>query len=326
MSTAKKAAPKAACKKAAAKAPAKKVAAKAPAKKAAPKAACKKAAAPKKAAACKKAAPKAPAKKAAPKKKAAPAKKPAKPAPTKKAEVKSGNKKVASAEHKKKATAKVSKKSAQNKKAAVKTSVSKKPAPGKGGKKPIVAKRESRKDTPKVKKESSSTPKTLAPPGRDNAASVQHHRMRMRHRAKEEIRAPEEKRRFTKPAYPAKIMKELRQLLVDERDRMIHELRLLETRVYDDDNTIYKPGFTAQSADAASDDMELEMALKMRSLEAQRYTLIIEALKAMETNAYGYCQGTGKPIELERLLFEPWTKFSIAYLNQRAEEAKKKRH
>jgi len=153
--------------------------------------------------------------------------------------------------------------------------------------------------------------------------------MRLRNRARileaselEENIFVEKKKSFSKPAYPVKIMKELRQLLVDERDRMIYELRALENRVYDADNTEHKPGFSNQLVDTASDDIEQDIALKMRSLEAQRYTMIIQALKAMETNEYGYCLGTGQPIELERLRFEPWAKYSMAYLRQ--QEAKKK--
>ena len=123
-----------------------------------------------------------------------------------------------------------------------------------------------------------------------------------------------------KPPFPAKIMKELHEALLNERARIIGELRNLEQRTFSDngeDSVTNQPGFSAQLADSASENTEIEIALGIRSIEAETLKNIDEALRAIERGDYGYCMGTGKPIELERLRIKPWARYSVSYLRSR---------
>jgi RNA polymerase-binding transcription factor DksA len=122
-----------------------------------------------------------------------------------------------------------------------------------------------------------------------------------------------------KPAYPAKILKELRESLLAERRRVISELRNLENRTFSngaDEPVTNQPGFSLQMADSAAENTEIEIALGIRSIEADTLAQIDEALRSMDRGDYGYCQGCGEPIELERLRIKPWAQYSVKYLRQ----------
>jgi len=119
-----------------------------------------------------------------------------------------------------------------------------------------------------------------------------------------------------KPLFPAKVMKELREALLAERARLLSEMRSHESRaIADDEDDSQKPGFSLQLADSASDIEEREKNYKIYEIESHALREIEDALQAMETGEYGYCQGTGEPIELERLRVKPWARFSVKYLN-----------
>ena len=122
-----------------------------------------------------------------------------------------------------------------------------------------------------------------------------------------------------KLAYPAKVLKELREALLAERRRVINELRNLENRTFNNGNdepVTNQPGFSLQMADSAAENTEIEIALGIRSIEADTLGQIDEALRSMERGDYGYCQGSGEPIELERLRIKPWAQYSVKYLRQ----------
>lgn len=123
-----------------------------------------------------------------------------------------------------------------------------------------------------------------------------------------------------KPAYSPQILQELRESLLQERARLIGELRSLESRTFTDgseeETSAQQPGFSMQLADSAAENIETEIALGIRSIEADTLNQINDALRAMERGDYGICQGSGEPIELERLRIKPWAKYSVKFLRQ----------
>jgi DnaK suppressor protein len=112
-------------------------------------------------------------------------------------------------------------------------------------------------------------------------------------------------------------MNELRKALLEERARLISEIRSLEDRALaDEENDSQKPGFSLQLADSATENIDRDISLEIRSIEAKTLEEVEEALRAMESGDYGICKATGEPIELERLRVKPWARFSMKYLNK----------
>ena len=71
--------------------------------------------------------------------------------------------------------------------------------------------------------------------------------------------------------------------------------------------------FPTNPADLGSDNYELEFTLSM--LEGERVLLkeIDEALNRISQGTYGVCEGTGEIIDRDRLLFEPWARYTVEY-------------
>ena len=103
--------------------------------------------------------------------------------------------------------------------------------------------------------------------------------------------------------------------LLEERARLIKEIRSLESRTFaEDEEDTQKPGFSMQLADSASENIEMEISLNIHSMEAKTLMEIEDALRAMERGDYGFCKGSGEPIELDRLRVKPWARYSVKYL------------
>ncbi len=70
--------------------------------------------------------------------------------------------------------------------------------------------------------------------------------------------------------------------------------------------------FSEHMADAATDSYDRDWALAMASSTQSALYEIDEALNRIANGTYGVCELTGNPIEPERLLAIPWTRFSAA--------------
>jgi RNA polymerase-binding protein DksA len=69
-------------------------------------------------------------------------------------------------------------------------------------------------------------------------------------------------------------------------------------------------------ADVGSDNFEQEFSLGLLDGERKVIKEIDDALKRMEDGTYGICEGTGKPIERERMEAIPWAKYCVEYASQ----------
>ncbi len=67
----------------------------------------------------------------------------------------------------------------------------------------------------------------------------------------------------------------------------------------------------SDEADQASFEEELRLSLRQADRESRLITNIDAALKRIESGDYGFCEETGEPIGLQRLLFRPTAKLSI---------------
>lgn len=95
-----------------------------------------------------------------------------------------------------------------------------------------------------------------------------------------------------------------RQRLLDEREELTAHLREVKASIASHERD-------SDEADQASIEEELRLALRQADRESRLITNIDAALKRIESGDYGYCEETGEPIDIPRLLFRPTAKLCI---------------
>jgi DnaK suppressor protein len=73
-----------------------------------------------------------------------------------------------------------------------------------------------------------------------------------------------------------------------------------------------RPTYSTHMADAGTDAYDRDWALGMLSSEQDALYEVDQALARIRTGKYGFCELTGNPIEPERLLAIPWTRFNAS--------------
>ena len=76
----------------------------------------------------------------------------------------------------------------------------------------------------------------------------------------------------------------------------------------------------ADEIDAACNEMNYRLELRTRDRERKLINKIDDALRRLEDGSYGYCEETGEPISLKRLIARP-----IATLSLEAQERHERR-
>ncbi len=84
-------------------------------------------------------------------------------------------------------------------------------------------------------------------------------------------------------------------------------------------------GTLGDEADQASHATEAALAWRLLDKDRKLRKEIDHARKKFETGEYGYCEGTGKPINKKRLLIRPWTRYSIEHKMEIEKEKKQRR-
>ena len=97
-----------------------------------------------------------------------------------------------------------------------------------------------------------------------------------------------------------------RERLIEEREQVKIRLAKRISEMQDDERP-------ADELDQAGKLSDQAFTLRLADKERKLLTQIEVALKKMETNEYGYCEGTGEPISRKRLELRPWTRYSIEY-------------
>lgn len=117
-----------------------------------------------------------------------------------------------------------------------------------------------------------------------------------------------------KAKFKADELRKLREALKQERERLIEDIRALDDQAledrFDNGNTHQTHSIT-QDADSASDNMQVETALGIRSIEAEQLMQIDEAFRAIDRGDYGICSRCGETISIERLLVKPMAKYCV---------------
>lgn len=95
-----------------------------------------------------------------------------------------------------------------------------------------------------------------------------------------------------------------RQRLLAEREELTAHLNEVKASIASHERD-------SDEADQASFEEELRLALRQADRESRLITNIDAALKRIESGDYGYCEETGEPIGIARLLFRPTAKLCI---------------
>ncbi|MSO81056.1 MAG: RNA polymerase-binding protein DksA [Alphaproteobacteria bacterium] len=96
-----------------------------------------------------------------------------------------------------------------------------------------------------------------------------------------------------------------RQRLLDWRQELLRESS--ETLVNMQETSLAEPDL----ADRASLETERALELRTRDRERKLISKIDSALRRIEDGSYGYCEETGEPISLRRLMARPIATLSI---------------
>lgn len=105
-----------------------------------------------------------------------------------------------------------------------------------------------------------------------------------------------------------KELKALRKKLEEFRERISHGLNTLENETLNKsqrDASGDLSGYSFHMADVATDNYDLEFNLDLASSEQQVLNDIDEALRKMDENTYGVCEGCNKKIKIGRLKVVP---------------------
>ncbi|NDL69825.1 RNA polymerase-binding protein DksA [Vreelandella alkaliphila] len=95
------------------------------------------------------------------------------------------------------------------------------------------------------------------------------------------------------------------------RQRLLSERAELEAHLKEVKMAIASHERDSDEADQASFEEELRLALRQADRESRLMTNIDSALKRIESGEYGFCEETGEPIGIPRLLFRPTAKLCI---------------
>ncbi|NMG37484.1 RNA polymerase-binding protein DksA [Azoarcus sp. TTM-91] len=105
--------------------------------------------------------------------------------------------------------------------------------------------------------------------------------------------------------------------LNQERDALLESAH--ETTLHLKDNAL-----NADPSDRATQEEDYTLELRVRDRERKQLQRIEQALARIQNGTYGWCEETGEPIGIPRLLARPTTTFSLEA--QEHHEARKKRN
>ncbi|TVP43430.1 MAG: RNA polymerase-binding protein DksA [Halomonas sp.] len=95
------------------------------------------------------------------------------------------------------------------------------------------------------------------------------------------------------------------------RQRLLAERAEIETHLKEMKEVIASHERDSDESDQASFEEELRLALRQADRESRLLNNIEAALKRIDSGEYGYCEETGEPIGIPRLMFRPTAKLCI---------------
>jgi DnaK suppressor protein len=124
------------------------------------------------------------------------------------------------------------------------------------------------------------------------------------------IEAPQQEvRRPIGPLFASDELDHFRQLLVQERNKILAKARQMveEGAIVVDRNEML------DEVDQAAQMVDQNLTFRLLDRDRKLLSEIDHALLKVENGDYGYCEGTGEPIPKRRLELRPWCRHSVKY-------------
>jgi DnaK suppressor protein len=100
--------------------------------------------------------------------------------------------------------------------------------------------------------------------------------------------APVKKKKLRKPPYTRTELKELRQILENERQRLIRDMGTMQDLTTSNEGGTSRT-FSNHQADAATDSSALETLFVTRRYEEERLGQVVRAIERLDEGTYGLC-------------------------------------
>jgi len=113
--------------------------------------------------------------------------------------------------------------------------------------------------------------------------------------------------------FSARDLEHFRELLLAKRRELLGDLRSMEHEALHSGSGSNLSNLPIHMADMGTDNYEQEFTLGLVEKDRQVLREINAALVKIQGGTYGICEGTGKPINRERLEYQPWARYSIEY-------------
>ncbi|MBX3728277.1 MAG: TraR/DksA C4-type zinc finger protein [Candidatus Sumerlaeia bacterium] len=97
------------------------------------------------------------------------------------------------------------------------------------------------------------------------------------------------KRRRRKAPYSRTELRELRDILMHERDRLVRDLAMINDLALSSEESMSR-SFSNHQADAATDSAALETTFMTRRYEEERLSQVLNAIERLEEGTYGLCE------------------------------------
>lgn len=111
-------------------------------------------------------------------------------------------------------------------------------------------------------------------------------------------------------------LEHLHRKLLETRDEIIRRTRLRIAEALENEDC------PADEADVAAMMSSQAFGLRLADKDRKLLSLVEHALDKFANGDYGYCEGTGEPIEPARLEIRPWVRYSVEYQEQIEKERK----
>ena len=113
--------------------------------------------------------------------------------------------------------------------------------------------------------------------------------------------------------FNARDLDHFRESLLAKRRELLGDLRSMEHEALHSGGGSNLSNLPIHMADMGTDNYEQEFTLGLVEKDRQVLREINAALVKIQGGTYGICEGTGKPINRERLEYQPWARYSIEY-------------
>lgn len=104
-----------------------------------------------------------------------------------------------------------------------------------------------------------------------------------------------------------------RDLLLAKRRELLGDMSSMEREALQSGQGSNLSNLPVHMADMGTDNYEQEFTLGLVEKDRQLLREINQALAKIQDGTYGICEGTGKPINKQRLEIQPWARYSVEH-------------